>query len=210
MLAVLLAMAGGGDARMARHQRTAVWGLLRPAESALRRLIVVVKHVWGIEARVSPRAVRGAVLAGAIPRGTGQRLPVFGLFDRRKCFALRTGPKFTRGNPRVWSPGMDYPVFVEKILASPDDMVSVERLHRRIMALQSALGDLPKQARRLARWECKRALGRQETGKFIRPMRPGKPPGHRTRQLRPVDHVLSDCHALALYLLNESDARAPP
>ncbi len=199
MLAALLLMAGGG-AVMPRHQRAEAWLVLRPAESALRRLIVVVKHVLQIEARVVPPRP-APVMAGRTGLGTGQRAPSFALFDRRKRFEKR---REKRGDPRIRFFD-DVEIFTPKTVISPDDMVSAERLNRRLEALQGALADLPKAARRMARWEAKRALVRAQTGKYIRPMRPGVPPGHRARRVRPVDFILSDCHALALYVLHPPD-----
>jgi hypothetical protein len=32
---------------------------------------------------------------------------------------------------------------------------------------------------------------------FRSPLRPGQPPGHRKRQIHPIDEILVDCHALA-------------
>ncbi len=196
MLALLLAVTGGSV--MPRHQRTAAWRVLRPAEAALRRLVVVVKQVLGIEARViAPRAA--PVMAGGIPDGAGTGMPGFALFDTRKRFEPR---RAARGQPRIRFFD-EVQVFEPVTIASPDDMVSAERLNRRLLALQRALSDLPKQARRLARWELKRAAVRAETGKYIAPIRPGTPPGHRARGRHPVDFLLKDCHALALYAIHD-------
>lgn len=98
---------------------------------------------------------------------------------------------------------MDYPVFETKTVPTPDDMLNAKRLCRRLLALQAALGDLPKQARRLARWEAKREAARAKSGRYIRAMRHGRPPGYRARPRHPVDFVLGDCHALALYALHD-------
>ncbi len=184
MIAALLVMAGGGAvAVMPRFLRVEAWRVLRPAEAALRRLVVVVQFVQGIKARYVPRLGR----AGAVnvPRGSGQRAAVFALFDRRKCFDLKGLKRVTRGNPRLWMPGMDAPVFVTKTVPMADDMVNAARLFRRLQAVQAALEDLPKQARRLARMQAKRAVA--GAGVYIRPMRPGRPPGHRARKRHPVD-----------------------
>ncbi len=208
MLALLFVMAGldrdGAGAVLPRRAHMAVLRVLRATEAAARRLIVVVKAVRGIEARVSEtRAVRP--VPAAIPRGTGARAASFVLFDPRKSFAPRGGRKFARREPFIWSPGMDVPVFELKSKRSPDDLVNTNAVSRRLLALQRALDDLPGQARRMARHEAKREAARASSGKFIRPMRPGTPPGHRARKAHPVDMILSDCHALALYALH-----APP
>jgi hypothetical protein len=80
---------------------------------------------------------------------------------------------------------------------SADGLVSAVRIIRRLEALESALQDLPRQARRLVRWRM-----RQETSpnpSFKSPLRPGRPPGHRTRAVHQVDELLSECHWLARY-----------
>ena len=80
---------------------------------------------------------------------------------------------------------------------SADGLVSAARVIRRLEALESALQDLPRQAKRLVRWRM-----RQETSpnpSFKSPLRPGRPPGHRTRAVHQVDELLSECHWLARY-----------
>lgn len=203
MLAALFVMAGGGVvAVMPRHVRTEIWWVLRPAESATRRLIVVVLEHLQLHS-AAKRVARG--LPERVGGKKGGKVPSFALFDPRKRFYINNIRPARRGNPRLWSPGMDYPVFVTKTAPEPDDAVSAARLFRRMQALQAALADLPKQARRLARWQAKREQTRAKSGKYIAPMRPGKPPGHRARQRHLVDFTLSHCHELALYALNPPD-----
>ncbi len=208
MLNMVFAAAGlardGSVPALPRHLCVLILRILRPAESALRRLIVVVEFVLEIKARPAPPRVYAGPVAPA-GEGSGARVPAFALFDTRINFGASAFPRFTRGNPRVWMEGMDYPVFVTKTVPLPDDLMSAGRLFRRMLALQNALDDLPKQARRMARWKAKRALEQAETGKFIAPMRPGRPPGWRKRGTHPVDGLLSDCHALALYVLHPPD-----
>ncbi len=200
MVAALLVMAVGGEA-MPRHVRTGIWRVLRPAESAFRRLVVVVKLVLKIEASMA--VARGgpvAVIAGDSQGVT--RVPAFALFDARKSFKPRSAWRGRKPQPNIRFFD-EVQVFEPVVVSSPDDEVSGAQLMRRLSALQAALSDVPKQARRLARWEAKREAGRAETGKYIAPIRPGKPPGHRDRGRHPVDFVLKDCHALALYALHD-------
>ncbi len=200
MVAALLVLAGDGGV-LPRHVRTGIWRVLRPAEAAFRRLVVVVKVVLKIEAAVAVR--RGPV--PAIPRvsgGLGARIPAFALFDARKSFKARSSVRGRKPVPciRFFD---EVQVFEPVVVISPDDEVSAAHLMRRLKALNAALGDVPKQARRLARWEAKRLAVRAETGRYIAPMRPGKPPGHRDRGRHPVDFVLKDCHEMALYALHD-------
>ena len=79
--------------------------------------------------------------------------------------------------------------------SSADGLVNGARLIHRLEALESALADLPRQARRLVRWRM-----RQETSpnpSFKLPLRPGRPPGYRRRAVHQVDELLSECQWLA-------------
>jgi hypothetical protein len=73
--------------------------------------------------------------------------------------------------------------------------VGAARLTRRLQALKLALEDLPRQARRLARWRVRRE--NMPSPKFKSPLRPGHPPGHRRKPVHLVDEVLIECHWLA-------------
>ena len=187
-------------AGITRALHLSVAAILRPAEAAMRRLIVIASV--GVEA--APRR-RRSMPAGGIPgrRGDGEAAAVFGLFDPRR----RVGPppqKHPKGRgPDVIVIGVDEPVFEPERTASPDEIVDAGRLRRRVDALIGALEDVPKQARRLAR------VLASERSKFRRPMRPGRPPGHREGGKRPVDEVLADCHHFALEVLDIAE-RPPP
>ena len=80
---------------------------------------------------------------------------------------------------------------------SADGMVSAARVIRRLEALESALADLPRQAMRLVRWRMRQE--KSPNPSFKSPLRPGRPPGHRTRAVHEVDELLSECHWLARY-----------
>jgi hypothetical protein len=77
----------------------------------------------------------------------------------------------------------------------PDGLVNAARLSRRLQALKLALEDLPRQARRLARWRVRRETA--PSPKFKSPLRPGHPPGYRRKPVHEVDEVLIECHGLA-------------
>ena len=82
---------------------------------------------------------------------------------------------------------------------SADGLVNGLRLIRRLEALESALADLPRQARRLARWRIRQEKAADPSLKT--PLRPGHPPGHRKRAIHEVDELLSECHWLACYAM---------
>lgn len=198
-LFVLLGLAGGSaPARMSRALHAKALRVLRPAESALRRLIVIAAR--GIAAK--PAAKRSAPQA-PIPSAQGQGRAAFRLFDPRKRFFRRQpadfGPKLV---PRIHvfgtcplAPPLQLPPQGPVPPPGPDRLINALPLRRRLAALQSALADVPRQAKRLARWRAKR---RQLTSPaFAEPLRPGRPPGCRRTPTHEVDHVLAECHGLA-------------
>ena len=76
-----------------------------------------------------------------------------------------------------------------------DGLASAQGLTRRLEALKSALEDLPRQAKRLARWQQRRKAAPDH--KFLSPLRPGRPPGYRRKPIHEVDEVLIECDDLA-------------
>jgi hypothetical protein len=77
----------------------------------------------------------------------------------------------------------------------PDGLASATRLHRRLIALKSALDDLPRQAKRLVRWQQRRQAA--PDFKSTSPLRAGRPPGYRRKPVHEVEEVLADCDWLA-------------
>jgi hypothetical protein len=203
IVAALIAMvglaSGGAVTRLPHPIYRAVSRVLGPAESAVRRLIVIAAR--GLEVKLlSVRPIpEGLALAA-----TGGGRVSFQLFDARKRFnrARRTG-----GVPRIRildaSPLI--PLFqprpVESPVLEPDDSVGALRLGRRLLAVKMALDNLPRQAKRLKRWQARR--DRMASPKFTSPLRPGPPPGHRKEPADDVDWVLKECHALARDALKE-------
>ncbi len=76
-----------------------------------------------------------------------------------------------------------------------DDTVSAMRLSRRLAAIKSALEDLPRQAKRYARWQARPADKRRP--QLASALRPGTPPGHRKNPIHKVDEILNECDWLA-------------
>jgi hypothetical protein len=187
-------------ARLPHSVHRAVLCVLRPAESAVRRLVVIAAR--GLVVKLAPSR---PMPAGPIGRGGGGRRASFQLFDPRKNFAAlrqhrrrpaRIAPRihFFGSDPRVaalWPA----PAPAPDPAPLPDGLVNAERLTRRLQALKLALEDLPRQARRLARWRVKRE--NMPNPKFKSPLRPGRPPGYRRKPVHEVDEVLAECHGLA-------------
>jgi len=206
VIAALLAMAGleSGDKApetLPRHVRQKILKILRPAESALRRLIYIAARIIGTQTPKS-RATGRRFPAGGIPRGDKTRAPLFPLFDSRKEFAelskrpLRShqkrgpGPRISSFDDSRWS------AYQEEVL-SPDDEMNAAALRGRLHALNDALQDIPKQAKRMVRAEARRRLARPGPRR-VGPLRGGYPPGHRKRHIHEVDGILYECHALAM------------
>ncbi len=214
VVAAVAALIGGRDAAgpIARRLRNAALALLRPAEAAARRLIVVAAR--GLVVRPAPArplppaaALREALATRpAQGGGRGGRIPAFPLFDRWKRFRPQLARVRPAGVPRIRVFGRA-PLALAPVAppaaagppkrgADPEAPVEIGRLRLRLRSLERALADLPHQARRLARWTARRAAA-APTAPPRAPLRPGRPPGHRRRPDRPVDLLLRECHALA-------------
>ena len=196
-LFAMLGLVGSATvSRIPRPVHSAVLRVLRPAESAMRRLIVIAAR--GLVVKLAPSR---PMAKAPIGKGGGRKLPSFQLFDPRKNFAeLRQHRrKFMRNPPRVhffpYDSLRQAPPPAPDPAPPPDGLVNAERLSRRLQALKLALDDLPRQARRLARWRVRRE--NMQSPKFKSPLRPGPPPGHRRKPVHEVDEVLIECHWLA-------------
>ena len=204
IIGVLFALLGldraDAASRIPRSLHSAVLGVLRPAESAVRRLIVVAAR--GLVVKVAPS--RPMPKGKMIGKGSGPSTPAFQLCDKRIFFPELDNPRvrYARHPPRILFLGPDSRVDdlwprppPAPPPPPPDGLASATRLHRRLIALKLALDDLPRQARRMARWRVRRE--NMKNPKFKSPLRPGPPPGHRKRRVHEVDEVLADCHWLA-------------
>jgi hypothetical protein len=175
--------------------------LLRPAESALRRLIVIAAR--GLVVELAPKNVRPQRQKNE-RKASGRVL--FRLFDTRKRFDF-----IQPDNPLVF--------YVKTYTSNPfnpfDKMyqrrgvevavgTNALQLCRRLAAVTYALETIPQQALRLARWQQRRNT--MEKPKFKSPLRPGQPPGLRVTPNVEVDFILRECHALAGDALREDSS----
>ena len=201
IIEALFAMLGLVDeatvSRIPSPLHRAVLLVLRPAESAVRRLIIIAAR--GLVVKVAPsRPMPKGIKIG---KGDGNRLPAFQLYDTRKYFPelCQRRVKYTKNPPRIHVFPYDTLVPVPRPAPAPvlppDGLVNAARLSRRLQALKGALDDLPRQTMRLARWRLRRENAK--TPKFKSPLRPGRPPGHRKNPMHEVDEVLANCHWLA-------------
>ena len=162
----------------------AVLRILRPAKSAVRRLIVIAAR--GLVVKVAPS--RPMAKGQKIGKSDGSRLPSFQLYDTRKYFpelSQYRRRRAMRNPPRIHLYPYDSMVPLPKPAVAPapppDGLVNATRLTRRLQVLKLALEDLPRQARRMARWKVRREAAKAP--KFKSPLRPGPPPGRRKRHI---------------------------
>ena len=202
IVAALFAMLGDATAeRIPQTLHLAVLRILRPAESAVRRLIVIAAR--GVVVKLSPS--RPLAKGKVIGKGEGSRIPAFKLYDTRKYYPelnqhriryAKHPPRILFLNPEskiddLWA----RPQPKARPAPDPDGLVNAARLTRRLQALRLALEDLPHQALRMARWRARREA--ITTPVFKSPLRPGPPPGRRKRHLHPIDEILDNLHGLA-------------
>jgi hypothetical protein len=218
-----------------RHLHRAVLRLLRPAEAAARRLIIVAAR--GIVVALPPARPREPQPASRTPGpgqsilrngvGTGIILPryvphpeVRGEAEprRRLCLPLLDPlPRWDAsrrpaagGIPRICLPGLTKP-FPVPSAPLPDDPIDATRLSLRLQALGRALDDLPREARRFARWRARRRLA-CEQGRVGRssPLKPGRAAALpksfcRGRPAHEVHDILRDLHGLARWAIEKPD-----
>ena len=211
---------GGSVAEMSRFVANSILFVLRPAESGLRRLLVIEARRLGDRAvrrvrrsddatATAQRKQRRRKAAG--PRAA--RVPQFPLFD--KSVKSRTNPmpvRTPKPAPRITvlnlgMSEMEFHIWQQQQRLNPKPKPkrkplpprnappNAARLCRRLHALSHALHTLPEQAERMARALARReALPSHERGDG--PLRHGHPPGHRQRKKHAIDSILRECVAL--------------
>lgn len=195
---VALLAAQGGAARLALPVYHLIARVLYPAESAVRRLILIAAR--GL---VVPPSLARPMPKGMVIQGKGAGRVAFQLFDTRKHFSdaedVVTGA-FCGPRIRVVGDADPRSLFLAKFKdnAVADGLCSAAetlRVSNRLNVLKRALDTLPQQARRMVRWLQRRAAMKDPA--FIHPLRPGPPPGRRKNSRDEIDSVLRECHALA-------------
>jgi hypothetical protein len=192
---VLLLSAQGGATRLALPVYQLIAKALLPAESAVRRLIVIMARGLVVSIQSARPMPKGLVIVG---KGTGGS---FQLFDTRKQFGDTDGDTVQRiTGPRIRSVGDQSPreqflVHFTRPAESLSSEAETAQFSRRLKILSQALDTLPRQAKRMARWLQRRAA--MQSPKFLSPLRPGPPPGLCNPKRDEIDKVLTECHALA-------------
>ena len=170
-----------------RHLHRAILRLLRAAESAVRRLVIVMARGVTLQPprrRAAPAgpafldkpgstglyAPQSAGVSGFLPlvprRGGRNATRAFALPLLEPLRPFRPHRPPSSGMPRICVPGVSAPAPLRPPPA-PDDPLDATRLALRLRALGAALDDLPAQARRFARWRramfgwCRRTSARR-------------------------------------------------
>jgi hypothetical protein len=204
VLATLLSLLGldQGEGRkwISRAMHRAAFRTLTPAEAAVRRLIAVLAR----DVAVKPRQGRPMPAGLKISRKDGGRVS-FRLCDPPERIHLKPFRPINRAIPRIRFVTADPRITAfqaepqREAAPLPETQVDATRLYRRLAALQSALEDLPRQAKRLARLRAKRERSPDMPAPIV--MRRGSPPGHRKVALYDVDRTLHEVHELACHAL---------
>ncbi len=162
-----------------RHLHRTILRLLRPAESAARRLIIIAARdvVVTLPPPRKPKPKQPSIFVRPGEMRTGIVLP-YGVKPSdilpalakprqpRHSLALplldplrglpRTRRSPTAGIPRIWWPGCGEPYRApSRLPPMPGDHVDATRLALRLQAIGRALDDLPRQAMRFARWRAR-------------------------------------------------------
>jgi hypothetical protein len=170
--------------------------IIRPAESAVRRLIMIAAiQLSPSQFRLRPPRASQTDFAllrqrAAIP------IPAFNLIDPLKTFGDQT-PDFQIIDTS----------FTDDHEPKTTTRISAIALGRRLLSLKKALDTIPRQAKRLARWYAARDAALQASAPHrLSPLRPGPPIGLPRRRRSEVQNVLRECHLLAIYARDQHDS----
>ena len=174
--------------------------IIVPAEAAVRRLILIIAHEMklrgGLKLPKSRITFTNFMLLNPLP---ADHIPAFNLLDPRKIFGLEAPDYSGFGDARdeEQREGQD--------IAPDKSPIPAASLGRRLLALKAALENLPKQARRLARWyEQRDAAYAKNQPHLSSPIRPGLPPTYRVHKRDIIDDLMIECHSLARIALDSS------
>jgi hypothetical protein len=195
IVAGLFALLNAAHARIPLALHRSIARVLRPAESAARRLIVTLARIVKLKA---PPARSRPAPTGLVRAKRESRRIAFPLFDPRQRFGRRR-PTPQAAAPRILSlaPGavLSPRIGPRKVRDHSDGQETSANLLARLAALKNALEDLPRQARRLVREQDRRRNRSRVEFKF--PLRPGAAPGFRKKPRLDIDSILHDCDWLA-------------
>ncbi|HTV68881.1 MAG TPA: hypothetical protein VMF90_10120 [Rhizobiaceae bacterium] len=217
VLAALVKMAGLSESRthLPRHVHRAVLRLLRPAEAAARRLIIIAARGLKVTLpkprppRAKPKtsfAKKGSTRSGIVlPRGMteaqfralmtggdGEKKPARPGFRRLPLADPLS--RFRRRRRYRPAPAVRPFEYYEPLDAT--------RLGFRLQAVGDVLDNLPAYAKRFARWKARRDAGRI---KRTSPLKPGRAPGSLKKRTHEVHDLLADLQHFAWLSLQPPD-----
>jgi hypothetical protein len=174
--------------------------IIRPAESAVRRLIMIAAHdlnfgdsLLNYSKAADSKAQWWKEFSKLSPTTS---IPPFCLIDTLKNFT----------DEALEFDALEFTFDGHHELANAT-RISAASLGRRLLALKNALDNLPREAKRLARWYAARDLAlRQNKPHRMSPMRPGSPVGLPRRKRNEVQEILRECHLLAIYARDQHDS----
>ncbi len=180
--------------------------LLRPTESALRRLIVIAARGLVVKPSVFRSVPKGMMPKGMVIAAGAKGLTSFPLFDtwKRFDFIEPENPLLVMVKTYSSNPFNPFEQNIQRQAQELADRDFTLSLQRRLAAVKQALETLPRQAQRLARLVARRKA--LSNPKFNSPLRPGPPPGHRVKPEMEIDLILTECHGLAWDALREDSS----
>ncbi|MFN0191137.1 MAG: hypothetical protein ACKVP5_04055 [Aestuariivirga sp.] len=201
IVATLFAMLGFSDTasieRLPRALRNAILRILRPAEAAVRRLIVVAARGMALKPSAHRPMPKGKQI---VKKGTGKaRCPLFRLEDIRP--PMVPGPPRKKYRKSIGIHFYPYTTLIGPGAVKPaplnDGKVDGAHLMRRLQAARNALENLAREAQRYLRWKAKREKIYETRLIYTNPIRPGPPPYVHKKPGHEVEAVLRECHWLA-------------
>jgi hypothetical protein len=207
LFAMLGLLSGEVLGRIPRFLHRRVLRDLRPAEAAVRRLIVAAAQ--GIVVKLPPhRPMSKDKKIVRKDKSTGKaKRPSFRLDDPQiPMEAPRRHRRYSKFGPgiHVWP----YDTLRDKIAAreaaaaaasaNPNDgLIDGTRLAQRLEALKGALEHIPEQAIRLARWIARRKRALKTRLVYTNPLRYGPPRFRKAEPDSRAEVLLHECHLLA-------------
>ena len=208
---------GGAVERLSKPLYRIVLGILRPAESAVRRLIIVAARDIVVEpspkrpVRQGVKSPAKAAKAKASQAQTPRVLPIVRPAQAISIAAWPLQKDAPRPSPASMSsisirgfpcssvrqqppraPRRPLPTWKRRV---DDDTVNARHLFRRLAAIRMRCKTSRARRMRLARWRARPVEERRPQRSS--PFRPGRPPGFRQRPKHEVDEILKECHWLA-------------
>jgi hypothetical protein len=205
LLTIVMALVAVMRGVVSREVRLQVLRVLRPAEAAVRRLVVMAAQGLVLKQTVSRPMSPGLSRQLRQSRRMRVRRAVFQLADpfppmvqpiRRKYF--KHGPRISVVLPADPTVTAIFATQAPKVMSAAPVVTDPNvALMLRLDAIQHALADLPRQAQRLLRWKARRAAIALKRPIITSPMRPGRAPYLPRVLARDIDFVLERCHLLA-------------